>query len=476
MNLLIWTGEVALYWLFLYGFFYFFLRKFTHFKWNRAYLLGSLGVSLLLPFIEIPTGASEPIVAYTAVLRPATISPSFHKTDKDLWLQLLLAIYLAGVLVAGLKFAAKLLSLSRIWRNATPISPEKAGAMVYLLPDGETRSFSFFKKIGLSPEDNTAHYETIVAHEMVHVRQWHSLDIIITEILQIVFWFNPTIRLYRRSLQELHEFLVDRETGNRDAYARFLVTYTLNYPELSLVNNFFKASLLKQRIEMLYREKTSGWKVSVYAASGLITLLLAVAIAACTDVFTKEPVVIETNEKIFTAVEEVPEFPGGTAEMYRYLQKHIRYPGPAARANVQGKVFLQFVVTKEGAVKDIKVLKGIGFGCDTEAVRVIKNMPRWVPGRQKGQPVNVQYTLPVNFQLETAEEEVTKMYPPTISGADGVELKTMYVIGTKKVEFSGRPHPNDIKSVKVLDGQTAFKAYGEQGKNGVVEIQLKEIH
>src|SRR5690606_29104921 len=106
------------------------------------------------------------------------------------------------------------------------------------------------------------------------------------------------------------------------------------------------------------------------------------------------------EEQIFTAVEQNPEFPGGPAEMYKYLSKNIRYPGAASRANIQGRVFLQFVVNTDGSITDVEVVKGVGFGCDEEAVRVVKSMPKWKPGRQSGRAVRVKYTLPVNFQLE----------------------------------------------------------------------------
>ncbi len=106
------------------------------------------------------------------------------------------------------------------------------------------------------------------------------------------------------------------------------------------------------------------------------------------------------DEQIFTAVEQQPEFPGGTTEMYKYLNKNIKYPGAASRANVSGRVFLQFVVNIDGSITDVEVVKGVGFGCDEEAVRVVKGMPKWKPGRQSGRAVRVKYTLPVNFQLE----------------------------------------------------------------------------
>lgn len=106
------------------------------------------------------------------------------------------------------------------------------------------------------------------------------------------------------------------------------------------------------------------------------------------------------EEEIFTAVEQNPEFPGGTAEMYKYLGNNIKYPAAAQRANISGRVFVKFVVEKDGSIGNIEVLKGIGFGCDEEAIRVIKSMPKWSPGRQNGKNVRVYYTMPVVYKLE----------------------------------------------------------------------------
>lgn len=131
-------------------------------------------------------------------------------------------------------------------------------------------------------------------------------------------------------------------------------------------------------------------------ATELIIAPEAIAAPGKGEVIEAAPV----EEKVFTAVEQNPEFPGGAAEMYKYLNKNIRYPPAASRANIQGRVFLQFVVNTDGSITDVEVVKGVGFGCDEEAQRVVKGMPKWKPGRQSGRAVRVKYTLPVSFQLE----------------------------------------------------------------------------
>ncbi len=118
---------------------------------------------------------------------------------------------------------------------------------------------------------------------------------------------------------------------------------------------------------------------------------------------TKVEVAVEAapkEEEIFTVVEQQPEFPGGMAALGQFLGKNIRYPAAAQRANVSGRVFVSFVVNTDGSIQDVSVLKGLGFGTDEEAQRVVKSMPKWRPGKQSGRPVRVKYNLPINFTLE----------------------------------------------------------------------------
>jgi TonB family protein len=106
-----------------------------------------------------------------------------------------------------------------------------------------------------------------------------------------------------------------------------------------------------------------------------------------------------TEEKVFTFVEESPEFRGGQGALMGFLSANICYPTLARNKGIEGKVYLSFVVSKIGFTENIKVLRGIGGGCDEEAVRVVSNMPQWKPGKQNGQAVRVQYTLPIQFKL-----------------------------------------------------------------------------
>lgn len=114
---------------------------------------------------------------------------------------------------------------------------------------------------------------------------------------------------------------------------------------------------------------------------------------------TLEPPKPNEEEEIFTAVEQQAEFPGGIASFARYLQRNLKYPAAAQRANVQGRVYVQFVINTDGSVQDVQVIKSVGFGCDEEAIRLIKSGPRWNPGRQSGRTVRSRFTQPITFQL-----------------------------------------------------------------------------
>jgi protein TonB len=113
----------------------------------------------------------------------------------------------------------------------------------------------------------------------------------------------------------------------------------------------------------------------------------------------KKPVE-EEKEQVFRSVEQMPTFPGGEAALMRFLQSHINYPTMAAEQNIQGRVIVQFVVTKSGKVGEVKVIRSVDRDLDREAVRVCKSLPDFVPGRQNGQAVSVWYTLPVTFKLQ----------------------------------------------------------------------------
>ncbi len=212
---------------------------------------------------------------------------------------------------------------------------------------------------------------------------------------------------------------------------------------------------------------------------------------------------VNDSDEVFTSVEQVPEFEGGNTNALKYIAKNIRYPKEAQRKNIQGKVFIKFIVEKDGSVSNPTILKGIGEGCDDEAKKVIESMPKWKPGKQNGQPVRVWFTIPISFTLEGDEiqppiqnklEEIvvtgySMPYSPqkvnpildirsgnkpslNLRGMNGIEDALIVVDGIIQKDLQNI-NPNDIASVSVLKNTNATAIYGGKGKNGVIIVTTK---
>ena len=282
--------------------------------------------------------------------------------------------------------------------------------------------FSFFGWIFMNPtivKENEM--DEILTHELAHVKQKHSVDILIAEIVSICCWINPFVWLIKREVRLNLEFLADKkvmEAGfSTKSYQYHLLGLAYNH-KYGLSNNF-NFSHLKQRIIMMNKKKSNGAVHIKYALFTLpaFALLVAGNISCSQDVSektdTKEEVVTPVSpdaaetpaenpaeEKAFDVVEQMPEYSGGMQELMTFLQENIKYPKSAQERKVEGRVIVQFVVEKDGTPTEFNVVRSIDPTLDEEALRVLKAMPKWKPGMQKGQPVRVKYTIPVSFKLK----------------------------------------------------------------------------
>jgi TonB family protein len=194
---------------------------------------------------------------------------------------------------------------------------------------------------------------------------------------------------------------------------------------------------------------------------------------------------ISNDEEVFTVVEENPTYPGGVKEMFKYISRNLKYPFQAQQAKVSGKVFVKFVVRKDGSVSDFSVLKGIGFGCDEETIRVISQMPKWRPGMQNGRPVNVHFTMPVNFILEertaSRKQQPIEVTGKAITARIGIQQKgandPLVLLDGKEIKKSAFDNlsSDTIETIHVLKDETAVKTYGEKALNGVILIDTKKV-
>ena len=185
----------------------------------------------------------------------------------------------------------------------------------------------------------------------------------------------------------------------------------------------------------------------------------------------------------FVSIEKQPEYPGGIKKFYEYLGKNIKYPKMAIDNNVSGKVFVSFIVEKDGQLSDIQITRSLGSGTDEEAIRVLTSSPKWNPGVSEGKPVRVKYNLNVNFTINSAEEKSRTDQPkiplkPSKSSKDLSNFNGLLIIDGVKAtdnEILNTINPNDIESVSVLKDNAATSLYGLKAKDGVLLITTKKV-
>lgn len=183
----------------------------------------------------------------------------------------------------------------------------------------------------------------------------------------------------------------------------------------------------------------------------------------------------ETKVFDFVSIETQPAFPGGMDKFYRYLASNVKYPEEAIKNNVQGKVFLSFIVERTGELSDIQVVRKLGSGTDEEAVRLLSGSPKWTPGISNGKAVRVKYNIPISFTLTNDQPKKVMHLRSLRSSIDGSE--PLYVVDGKTLGYGtdlNKINPNDIASISVLKNTSAILRYGDDGKNGVIEIITKK--
>lgn len=466
-----------------YGCYALLLNRNTFFGLNRAYLLLSVALSLGLPLIKLPveTTANLPvgIITLPTFVVGNTLAAEVNAWTMSSWIWL---VYGLGVVIMLVRLGINLWTVYRLIRRGT--TERKAAYTLVRLPgdsrpDGPiqgdpTPSFSFGRYLVLNVTDALAPSDALLRHEEAHICQRHTADILFLEIVLVAFWFNPVLWLYKQALQQIHEFLADRavlKTPQPD-YPRQLVAYALNVSPAVLITPFVSQSTLKQRIIMLHKPASHRRALFGYA----LVLPLAALLTMCTQSERDQPQneagqarmatpvrTVNVEGKVYESVEESPLFPGGMAKLGAYLGEHLKYPAGAEKVKAEGTVFVNFIITKDGDITDVKSLKNVGYGMDEEAIRVVTQMPRWTPAKQAGRIVNVRYNLPIRFQLEDTPESPVKK-----SGMDA-----------KKSAFFS--FPTDDASLQssykhfIVNGQeVAFNEFRKYPVSAIVEASANE--
>jgi TonB family protein len=403
----------------------FLFRKEVYFNFSRIFLLASVFLVILLPLLpynaasvlsKTPFTLGE-IVIYSQlahftldeVVINANSQPDYFFSTFTVG-SILLTLYILGVIIKSLLFIFRLFQIQSLIRRSKTMSSD---GLNFVFAEKGSPTYSFLKWIFIDPElfEKTNDFSAIVAHEKIHASEGHTYDLILAELLTIIQWFNPFAYLLKKSIKENHEYITDQEviSNHQDprSYQLLLLEHSTKIKLNSLTHNF-SCSLLERRLKMMKKSKHKlGFGLRLLAVSS--TLVLIFFACSSPQEKTQKATAEIAIEQVFLVVEKMPEYIGGQQAMYKFIGDNIKYPDQAKEENIEGRVFISFIVEKDGRIANVEILRGIGGGCDEEAKRVIEKMPNWTPGQQRGENVRVQYRMPIKFALngenpETKEE------------------------------------------------------------------------
>ncbi|ALL07165.1 hypothetical protein AQ505_17730 [Pedobacter sp. PACM 27299] len=390
-----------------YSFYRLFLYKETFFLWNRVYLISTLCFALFSAILRFEwlSRSSVSRELQSKMLDVVVQGRVGAGTDFD-WMQWTYRLYFLGAMLSMLWFLYKLWILKSRLEN-----PQT----------GQAFSFFGFKRIDSALPD----FEMINRHEEVHIRQFHSIDVLLMELAAVLLWFNPVIYLYKSSIKNIHEYLADEAAaefeGSKRNYALLLLHKAMGLSP-DLTNSFLRQSEIKKRLLMLQRERSD--KRALWKYLWLVPLLSSLLFFSSAIKETKSQVKIASRLKEKTAPAEFgkednvkqddgekeneqkgkdadnygAEFPGGLSKFTGYLIAETKYPKAEFNKGLEGSVIVSFVVEKDGAITEVVVKKGISPALDKEAIRVISNSPNWIPGKQNGTPVRIKHDIRLNFK------------------------------------------------------------------------------
>ena len=420
-----------------YAFYKLFCCRDTFFQWRRIALLSFLALSFLYPLMDMQAWVKEQpaineLADYYALMMltetntsTATVVTAPVAIPTPDLLDIIKFVYWIGILLLSARFMIQLSSIFRLVLKSKSINVDQISIRSLSEP---ANPFSFWQWIfiylpGLKEDEK----QEILTHEQTHVRQWHSIDVIISEIVNIICWMNPFAWLLKTEIRLNLEYLADHkvmESGtNKKAYQYHLLGLANQNRQTGLYNNF-NLSHLKNRIKMMNKKRTRTTGHIKYALFAPLTAALLLVsnietVARTTERITNEvvetvaaiqtpkpgavdtPAVYQDNDQIFTIVEVMPEFvDGGMQGCLKFLMDNTKYPEQAKRDKISGKVSVKFVIEKDGSITDAKVVRTDNPVFNEEALRVVNSMPKWKPGKQRGKEVRVSYTVPVIFSLD----------------------------------------------------------------------------
>jgi TonB family protein len=417
--LLIYMVKVGIYLAAFYLVYFLLLSRDTTYSRNRAYILLSLAFAVIFPMISFQTLKPLNIQQFGRLLEDVFISADKSgATGSGSWLtsvhtlQLIYTIYLIGVLVLLFKLLVDFLNLFFLI-----IRQRNGGSKIIRFHGFSTAGFSAMGYIFINTRLSSDEAGEIIRHEQNHLYRNHFIDIIFIEIVKAFQWFNPVVYLLDRSLRAIHEYQADEGCLSSGvpvvSYQSLLLSQVFKSKAFNLTNSFSNPSLIKRRMIMMTKKRTSSIAAMKLLLVVPVTIIVFLAISAYKYADTPPPppppppadqqnnVIGEVEDETpFVVVEEMPMFPGGDIELLKYIMETTNYPQTAKENNIQGRVIIRFCVTAKGGVSQVSVLKGVSPDLDEEAMRVVRTLPAFIPGKQGGKAVPVWYMVPITFTLK----------------------------------------------------------------------------
>lgn len=510
------------------------LSRETFFGFNRAVLLAVIGLSLLLPLVHVSMESAPAGVAGFVVVEDMIVHAVADETESFVLTaaQAAFIVYVLGVLFFSCRWAWSLVSLYRLMRGGRVV--DSSGGIRIIVVDGDVSPFSWMGNIVISAKDYAGDPRYILTHERAHIYGRHSADILLCDALIVFQWFNPSAWLLKAELQNLHEYEADSAVlssgADAAAYQLMLIRKAVGDKLFTMANNLNQCSL-KKRITMMMKKKSNPWRrvrtllVAPVAAVAVVAFATPKAESLGNEIMNESDALVSAvmpaggtpsvqapqvaataganaatgiagearqaavttgdnslaggdDDKVYNTVEEMPEFPGGQNALMRWLADNLKYPMEAAEAGIQGRVVVKFVIDKNGNVTNPTVARSVCDALDAEALRIVRSMPKWTPGKQDGKCVAVEYSLPVVFRIAGGKNgtgiDILNRYDLPKNGRLHMSGNMLYVVDGKQVDDIKNYNLDDIESIEVNKDKETIAKYGDAAKNGVISIKLKK--